>query len=117
MYPTVFARPQWPLKPDPLGVRQYANVSNRLTVDTPEWSQAVALAVPTGLFTLMRDVFSIRPEQVCTLGIDLMETGKGDERYVFSLHVHGKKGETYQLWDYPDDGLPRWMLNPDNWVA
>lgn len=117
MYQTVFDRPQWPLRPDPLGARQYANVSNRLMVHTPEATHTVALAVPTGLFTLMRDVFKVLPEQACTLDIDLMENHREDMRYVFILHVHGDDGENYLLWDYPEDGLPRWMLSRDNWIA
>lgn len=101
---TVFDRPQWNLLPDPAGVRSYANVNNRLEVTRGSAVYAVALAVPTELFTLMREVLHVPIDSAATLSMDLL-----DGWYVFSLMVTGGEGgdHLYDLWAVKQ--LPEWF--------
>lgn len=89
----------------------YANVDNRLEVvlDEGETSFLVPLAVPTGLFTLMRDVMKIPIGETVKLSID--ELREGDEKsYVFSLMC----GDSlYDLWQYSRGSLPSWILQKE----
>lgn len=107
-----FQKPQFPLLPDPHGLRNYANVSNTLEIAFSTGTRRVALAVPTGLFTLMKDVFNVLPEDRVQLGI-VEEEGADDPGFVFYM-VH--KSSVYDLWRYSSAGLPAWMRSPTYWV-
>lgn len=103
-----FQSPQWRLLPDPVGVRRYANVDNRMEVKlTSDPAFRVAVAVPTGLFTLMKDVFKVPVGETVTLAIDQDDF---KDRYVFSLMYGGDN--LYDLWMYTGSTLPQWILNP-----
>ncbi len=102
---TVFQTPQFDLLPDASGIRYYGNVSNKMEVySSMGGTYYVAVAVPTGLFTLMKDVFGIKPEQKMFLSLDLV-----NGYYLFSL-LSDK--ELYDLWFYTERGLPVWIKNP-----
>lgn len=105
----VFDRPQWNLLPDPIGVRDYANVSNRMEVALCSGTHHVAVAVPTGLFTLMRDVFKVDTGTPVTLSIEEVDGSRGDPRFVFSMLAGDDN--LYDLWDYSEGSLPRWLLD------
>lgn len=106
MRPTVFPQPQWKLISDPLGARCYANVDNRLEVATEAGTYHVPIVVPTGLFTLMRDVFKIDPQDTVNLALDEVTDGE-DTKYVLSLMVHDR---LYDLWAYSYAGVPKWVF-------
>ncbi len=104
----MFDRPQYDLKPDPFGPRMYANVSNEMEVVNLRGEfVTVPVAVPTGLFTIMKDVISVPPTERVTLSIDATPKGE-DVRYVFSLMY---ADHLYDLWDYSLGSLPKWIAN------
>lgn len=98
-----FDRPQFNLLPDEKGVRFYANVDNRMEVLARNTNYYVAVAVPTGLFTLMADVFKVPLEEEVRLSMD--EVG---DRFVFSI-FYGSDN-LVDLWDYSRKTLPAWIL-------
>lgn len=108
--PTVFDRPQWPLVPDPQGVRMYANLENRLEIALTSSSHTVAVALPTGLFHLMKDVLKVPPEDQVTLYIDQV-----GEKYVFGL-LQGSS-TLVDLWEYTLKTLPAWILEKEYRIA
>jgi len=87
----------------------YANVDNCVEVSTEGGMHHVALAVPTGLFTIMRDAFKVPVEATVTLSID-----QQGERYVFSL-LHGY--HLYDLWDYSQASLPGWIVGLEHRIV
>lgn len=102
----MFPSPQFLLQPDNIGERRYGNVQNRMVVSPvhrPEF--AVLVAVPTGLFTIMRDVIRAKPEITYSLTLD----GNGD-RFILSVVPHGES-DFWDLWDYSERSLPSWILN------
>lgn len=104
---TVFDRPQCHLLPDLQGPRMYANVSNVVEVARSVHSVfRVAIAVPTDLFTIMRDVLRVPLGCRCSLAIDYVESV-----FVLSLLVEGETEALHDLWTYPSRGLPAWMLD------
>lgn len=109
-YPrTVFDKPQATLLPDSKGARMYANVSNTLEVTQGSYSWAVAVAVPSMLFTFFKDVARVTPEQQVTLSLDLEGT-----YFLFSAMVMGEgRTDLIDLWAYPAKAAPAWILDPD----
>ena len=107
---TTFQTPQFPLLPDPIGPRHYANVDNRLEVSMRDTQYRVALAVPTGLFTLMKDVLGITPDNEVLLAIDQATVRPNeDDRFVFSVMCGD---DLWDLWSYTAAGLPKWLKDP-----
>jgi hypothetical protein len=109
-YPaTVFDKPQWTLLPDPQGARMYGNVSNALEVQLPRrTSFFVHLAVPTELFTFMREIAKVPPQAACSLSIDVNDDGMG----LFCLLVeHGGDWKLYDLWAWTRGSLPGWIMD------
>lgn len=109
-YPvTVFDRPQWTLLPDPQGQRKYGNVSNAMEVQLPgRASFRVCVAVPTELFTFMREVADVQPHAECSLAIDVNEEGQG----LFCLLVeYGGEGKLYDLWAWTRGAIPGWIMD------
>lgn len=107
----MFPRPEFNLLPDLNGPRMYANVDNRLEValDNGETTYIVPLAVPTGLFTLMRGVMKIPIGETVRLSIDELAEGE-DVSYVFSLMC----GDSlYDLWRYSRGSVPQWILGKE----
>jgi len=100
--PLAFNKPQFTLAPDRAGARYYANVDNRMEVLAGGEQYRVAVAVPTGLFTILRGVFNVPLTEDVHLAID--EVG---ERFVFSI-MYGD--ELRDLWDYSPLSLPTWIL-------
>lgn len=105
-YPTtVFDRPQWNLLPDPRGARRYGVVDNRVEVVQGRASYAVYLAVPTELFTFLREVAQVTPDSSVTLSLDLV-----DGFWIFSAMVDGASGDSlFDLWAYTHKQLPVWI--------
>lgn len=99
---TVFDKPQAVLLPDPFGPRLYANIDNRLDVNVGR-GHAVAVAVPTELFTFLKEVAHVPPEIPVNLGI----TSEG-ERYVFFM-IAGDS--LFDLWSYSRKSLPAWLTD------
>lgn len=95
---TVFDSPQARIVPDSEGRRTYGNVDNAVEVNTGEAAVFVYIAVPTFLFTFMRDVARIHPATEVHLSLDRV-----NRSYVFSLLA----GENlYDLWSYTEATLP-----------
>ena len=101
---TVFDKPQAALLPDPAGARDYANISNIVDFADGGRTWAVCVAVPTELFTFMKEVAKIPPEDAVTLSIDRVDP----DWYVFSL-LRGE--DLYDLWHYSNMSLPAWLLD------
>lgn len=100
---TVFDRPQWHLLPDPKGARMYANVDNRVQVAQGSRSFHVAVSVATELFTFLKEVARVTPEDRVSLSLDLC-----DRFYVFSVFVEAQTGDKlFDLWAIK--ALPEWM--------
>lgn len=100
---TVFDSP-FPLQPDERGARFYGNVDNRLEVTDGDRHWHVAVAVPTELFTYMREVMKVPPEETVTLALD-----RDEDHYVFSALA----GDTlHDLWSYSRASVPGWLLAP-----
>jgi hypothetical protein len=95
---TVFETPQAKLLPDLGGPRRYGNVDNVVDVAVSRYSRQVPIAVPTLLFTFMRDVAGVDPQTDVTLALDQV-----GERYVFSMLAGD---DLYDLWEYSYAGLP-----------
>lgn len=112
---TIFPVPQWSLKPDSFGVRPYGNVNNSLEVVTREGSHHVALAVPTGLFTLMRFLGVPREEEVKLLLVEEIEldaiTKEQRTFYVLSI-LFGEDG-LYDLFRYTSSTVPKWVFDDE----
>lgn len=106
MTATVFDRPQWTLLPDPKGPRVYGNVSNVLEIVRGRSSVRVAIAVPSEIFTLMREVLKVPPSAACSLSLDQV-----DNHFVFSLLAEVEPLALYDLWTYSSKSLPDWMLD------
>lgn len=88
----------------------YGNVSNRMEVSRRNRSFHVAVAVPTPLFTLMREVLKVPLDLTASLSLDL-----SDSFYLLSLSV-GRGGDIsnlYDLWAYTEKALPSWVENRD----
>ena len=86
----------------------YANVDNKLELATSSGISHVAVAVPTGLFTLMKDVFRVPVDVTVNLAIDEIvdERGDRDSTFVFSI-IWGN--EIRDLWAYSRGSLPAWL--------
>lgn len=107
---TLFDSPQWPLLPDPEH-RWYANVDNRLEIAQRSKTKFVTVAIPTGLFTLMKSVCNVSTTESCTLAIDEYVSDSEEPRYLLSMHVTGGvEDRLYDLWTYSRGSLPQWML-------
>ncbi len=103
---TLFHKPEWLLLPDPEGPRPYANVDNRLEVISRDGqTYEVAVAVPTALFTLMRDVLKITREEHVTLSIEFE-----DRWFLFSALTDTDR--LFDLWYYTPATLPAWLRDP-----
>lgn len=105
--PVLFDSP-FPLLPDSAGARFYANVDNRLEVATARDAWTIPVAVPTELFTFMREVAKVPPEETVTLGLDETEDG---EHYVFSMLAGDN---LYDLWHWSRRSIPGWLLSRDH---
>jgi hypothetical protein len=109
---TVFDRPQFALLPDFAGARVYGNVDNRLEVHAPSHNPGtwhVALAVPTGLFPLMKGALAVGPEESVSLSLD--EAVEDPPRYILGLLAG--ESRLYDLWSYSAGSVPRWVFNPE----
>lgn len=109
----MFPRPEFKILPDLNGHRMYANVDNRLEVALDEGNTTfgVALAVPTGLFTLMRDVMKVPIGETVKLSIDEVIVGEDAQKeYVFSL-MWGDN--LYDLWKYSRGSVPSWIFDKE----
>lgn len=104
----VFPAPQFPLRPDSFGSRFYANTSNTLSVETQSGVHHVALAIPTGLFTLMR-FLDVSVDETVQLGIALEERDE-DVRYVFYMLIG--EDRLFDLWEYSSGSVPGWIFDP-----
>lgn len=113
MTPTVFDKPQFHLLPDHAGVRMYANVDNVMEVVTHAGSHRVAVAVPTGLFTLMRGVLKVPREARVNLALDELGESDGGK---FLLSMMWGNEHLYDLWTYSPASLPPWILLPEYFV-
>ena len=102
--PTVFRSPQFKLLPDPKGHRYYANVDNLMSVTIDDDEFFVAVAVPAGLFTIMRLSLKVPPSAEVKLGLD-----QHGERFVFSI-LYGEDN-LYDLWDYSSQSVPAWVFS------
>lgn len=101
--PTIFDSPQANLQPDTLGRRLYANVDNAVDCDIGGTPFFVFIAVPTELFTILREVGKLDPNEDVTLALD-----REDERIIFS--AFSESSETLlDLWYYSDASLPGWI--------
>lgn len=105
----MFDKPFSPLLPDPEGARMYGNVSNRLEVNAFGRSRLMPVAVPTELFTYMREVAKVPVETEVSLVIDEDDSDPDNTWYVFSLVVGA---EFHDLWAYSQASLPKWLMNP-----
>lgn len=104
---TVYDRPQFNLRNDALGVRQYANVSNLMEVATADLRvHYVAVEVPVLLFTLMRRLFDVPVGTPAFLALDELRTGRW--RYVLSLRLG--ENELVDLWGYTQADCPKWLF-------
>lgn len=99
---TVFQTPQFKLMPDRQGPRFYANVNNCMELALSSGMYHVAVEVPTGLFTLMKDVFKVPRDAEVSLSID--EVQATPTRYVFSITW---RDQIRDLWEYTK--LPAWL--------
>lgn len=104
MTETVFQRPPYSLLPDPKGVRMYANVSNRMEIARGDRAHHVAVAVPTGLFSFLREVVKAPIDEVFYLAMD--EVG---DRYFLSL-VSESEDRIYDLCSYSKGSVPAWIF-------
>lgn len=104
---TVYDAPQYKFLPDPHGRRFYANVDNRLDVTMGSREYSVAVAVPTELFTYLREVAKVGRRSTVLLAID--QVGEGGEHFVYSMLCGDK---LHDLWVYSKASLPQWMLDP-----
>lgn len=118
---TVFDRPRWKLLPDPKSERYYGNVPNRLEIVDGRKTWAVAIAVPTELFTLLREVWHVDATAHVSLHLDAVEV---DHRrwFVLAVFVQETQGaqvseRLFDLWSYPKDGIPKWMSDPQYRLA
>ncbi len=99
--PTAFEAPQWAILPDPRGAQRYANVDNLMEMNIGGAVYHLAIAVPSELFTFLREVVRADRYDTVTLAID-----KIGERYAFSILV---ADQLFDLWTYSDRSLPAWM--------
>lgn len=102
--PTTFDTPQMRLVPDARGYRQYANVDNRVQFlphgrDVPK---LIPTEVPTGLFTLMRDVFKVEPQDDVVMYIHEYAPAQ----YVFGIQWGDGEYDLADLWTYSESSLP-----------
>lgn len=104
---TVYDTPQYQLLPDAQGARFYANVDNRLEVTMRGKSFMVAVAVPTELFTYMREVARVGPRSSVLLAID--QVGAEGDFFLYSMMCGDK---LHDLWVYTAAGFPAWMRDP-----
>ena len=95
-----FDTPKFALIPDS-AARMYANVDNGVQVGAAESFKAkrVPVVVPTGLFTIMKDVFKIDRDELVELYVF-----KDGEYFVFGI-VWGEESIA-DLWCYTDANLP-----------
>lgn len=114
---TVFEQSRWRLLPDPEKLRSYGNVSNRLEITTVNGrSWAVAIAIPTELFLLMRGTWAVPQSASVQLFLDAVVCG-GKVWYAFSVYVRdGDKEDLHDLWAVPEPDLPAWMRDRQYWV-
>lgn len=99
-----FQTPQFPLAPDETKApRMFGNVSNIMEVASGSRTHRVYVAVPTGLFVLMKDVFKASPDVTYELAID-----RDGERFILSLY--GEKTDSlWDLWSYSRGAIPTWV--------
>ena len=102
---TTFDSPQFPLLPDAQGARHYANVDNRVDymLGYPVGqSFPRPVAVPTGLFTLMKQVFKIEPHEQVTMYLHEYQP----DRFVFGIDWGDGDHDFADLWTYTWETLP-----------
>lgn len=102
---TTFEKPEWSLLPDEKGARFYANVDNRIVRHyTNGRTKNCPAVIPTALFTLMREVLKIQPEEDVTLY--LIPDGA---YFVFGMLWGEKDGNVADLWFYTAKTLPHFL--------
>lgn len=102
---TSFDQPQLSFAPDPKGERLYGNVSNmvQITLTHPVGeTRGVAVAVPTGLFTIMKQVFKVEPHHRTEMYLHEYEPGK----FVFGIEWGEDDNDFADLWTYTWAALP-----------
>lgn len=109
---TVFAQPQYKLIPDPEGARHYANVDNAMhvTLADSHYSFKVAVVVPTGMFTLMKEAFKIPVGSKMYLAIDEFKEDKRNSTSTFLFSLQDDE-RLYDLWAYTEKTLPSWIMD------
>lgn len=106
--PTVFDYPVWQLRHHPVE-EMYANVSNKVKVDSPtsaEGADSVLIAIPTQLFSYLKDVEKVTIEDKVSLYLDYDRDGN-QPCWIFGFRVFSEDGYRYtDLWTYTDSQLP-----------
>lgn len=110
--PTLFDSPQFPLVPDAAGRRWYANVDNEIQLqqdlsigDDGHWTHNVnggPVAVPTGLFTIMKGVLKIPIDREVKLFLFEYEY----QQFVLGLEWGDPDTDYAYLWTYTYAALP-----------
>ena len=105
---TAFDSPQATLRPDSKGPRLYGNVSNVLSVNLLAGRELhVAVAVPTMIFTYMRDVMKLPLDAQVSMYLD---EDVGSRFYVFGLNSPQGFND---LWCIDTkESFPRFVLDP-----
>jgi hypothetical protein len=96
--PLTYDAPQVDLLPD-VGERRYGNVDNLVEVAFHLCDPFfVPIAIPTWLFSFMREVANVPRDAEVSLALDQV-----GERFVFSMLAGD---QLYDLWDYSYGSLP-----------
>lgn len=102
-----FPTPQFLLLPDTSGIRNYGNLTNAMSVDIGSDRWTVPVSVPTGIFTIMREVLQVPPECPAALYVDLDDLDSDNVVYLFGIAW----GDDHcDLWSYSKAGIPAWIL-------
>lgn len=99
---TAFDQPQLSFAPDPKGRRNYGNVDNEVQITTLSETFGVIVAVPTGLFTIMKQVFKVEPHQAAKMYLHEYEPNK----FVFGIDWGEDENDFADLWTYTWAALP-----------
>lgn len=100
-----FDNPQWKIVPDIVGVRPYANVSNRLSVSYEAHSLEIPIAVPSELFTFMHEVLQVSQLDSVVLYLDF-----DDGFWLFGLML-ASSDEMIDLWRYSEKNPPDCIID------
>ncbi len=100
---TAFDSPQFPLIPDPLGVRVYGNVSNDLVIEGEDYREREnPVVIPTLLFLMMKDILKIDPSAPAFLYL-----ARDGELFILGLAWGAE--DFCDLWTYNEQTLPEFL--------